>query len=262
MNLWLLVRTTLYAVLAVSSFLTWVLAAAFIGKTESEFDTCVARAFSPRRAQSVQLMAFTLARRPPLAITARPPVYSRVASWPSSLSRSSTSCSTVAARRPWSARSLSSSPWSSSCGPCSSVSVAVVPSPRRASLTFSHRDAGGAAGMADRLPGLSSTYCDSSVCSLGRSVEAFAWISWVMLTFLLVGLITFGALGHKRRGSGVWKEPFSVDAGTGHAAGTGATEKGVGHTAAAPPAAAPPTTAAPAPGANYNETRPAEVTAV
>lgn len=116
--------------------------------------------------------------------------------------------------------------------------------------------------MADRLPGLSSTYCDSSVCSLGRSVEAFAWISWVMLTFLLVGLITFGALGHKRRGSGVWKEPFSVDAGTGHAAGTGATEKGVGHTAAAPPAAAPPTTAAPAPGANYNETRPAEVTAV
>ncbi|TNY24687.1 Proteophosphoglycan ppg4 [Rhodotorula diobovata] len=213
MNLWLLVRTTLYAVLAVSSFLTWVLAAAFIGKTESEFDTYYG--------STACLLASGL-----LAFFTLPVLHFMF-------------------HRRGKASMVGSL----------AVELAVV-------FVLWALFLGGAAGMADRLPGLSSTYCDSSVCSLGRSVEAFAWISWVMLTFLLVGLITFGALGHKRRGSGVWKEPFSVDAGTGHAAGTGATEKGVGHTAAAPPAAAPPTTAAPAPGANYNETRPAEVTAV
>jgi len=127
--------------------------------------------------------------------------------------------------------------------------------------------------MADRIPGLSSSFCSGTLCSLGRAVEAFAWISWVALTFLLAGLVTFGALAHKRHGSTVWKAPFSADVGGSGAPGpatTSATEKGISNTTATTPAAASTANApiatsspiVPAPAASYNEARPADVTAV
>ncbi|GAA5941217.1 hypothetical protein JCM3775_006651 [Rhodotorula graminis] len=222
MSVWLLVRTVLYAVLAVSSFLAWVLAAAFIGKTESDLDVYFGSAACVLVAGllanfTVPVLHFFFHRR------AKP--------------------SPVA----WLATEL-----------------AVV-------FVLWALFLGGAAGMADRIPGLSSSFCSGSLCSLGRAVEAFAWISWVTLTVLLVGLVTFGALAHKRHGPNVWKAPFSADLGGGApgSAAAGAQEKGISNTsttaAASPNANAPVVTSSPvvpAPAANYNEARPAEVTAV
>ena len=44
--------------------------------------------------------------------------------------------------------------------------------------------------MSDNLPGLSSSFCDSSVCHVGRALQAFSWLSWVGLTAMLALLIT------------------------------------------------------------------------
>ncbi|GAA5895391.1 hypothetical protein JCM8208_005996 [Rhodotorula glutinis] len=224
MSVWLLVRTVLYAVLVVSSFLSWVLAAAFIGKTESDLDIYFGSA-------ACVLVAGLLAF---FALPVLHFFFHRRAK-PSPIA--------------WLA-----------------TEIAVV-------FALWALFLGGAAGMADRIPGLSSSFCSGSLCSLGRAVEAFAWISWVALTFLLAGLVTFGALGHKHHGSNVWKAPFSADVGGSGAPGpatTGTTEKGISNTttattAAAPTANAPVATSSPvvpAPAANYNEARPAEVTAV
>ncbi|GAA5833638.1 hypothetical protein JCM9279_001583 [Rhodotorula babjevae] len=221
MSVWHLVRTVLYAVLVVSSFLAWVLAAAFIGKTESDLDVYFGSAACVLVAGllaffTLPVLHFYFHRR------AKPTPVAWLA-----------------------------------------TEIAIV-------FVLWALFLGGAAGMADRIPGLSSSFCSGTLCSLGRAVEAFAWISWVALTFLLAGLVTFGALAHKRHGANVWKAPFSADVGGGSAPGPAAThapEKGISNTtaAASPTATAPVATSSPvvpAPAASYNEARPADATAV
>ncbi|BGP40345.1 hypothetical protein JCM10449v2_004307 [Rhodotorula kratochvilovae] len=205
MSVWLLVRTILYVIVIFSSFLAWVLAAAFIGKTKADWGVYYGSSACVLVAGLLgffvlPVLHFAFHRRNKVS-----PVASLLAE-------------TIVVFILW-------------------------------ALFL-----GGAAGMADRLPGLSSSFCDASICSLGRAVQAFAWIAWVALLFLLIGLLTFGILATTRHGSGVWMEPFSTDVGAARGSGPHATEKGVGHTGAAAPAAAP-AAAAPA-------TRPVEMAAV
>ncbi|GAA6054262.1 hypothetical protein JCM3770_005149 [Rhodotorula araucariae] len=192
MAVWLLVRTILYAVIIVSSFLAWILAAAFIGKTKADWGVYYGSAVCVLVAGLLgcfvlPVLHFAFHRRNKVS-----PVASLLAE-------------TIVVFVLW-------------------------------ALFL-----GGAAGMADRLPGLSSTFCTASICSLGRAVEAFAWIAWIALLFLLIGLLTFGILATKSHGSGVWAEPFSADVGAARGTGTHAAEKGIGHSApAATPAASAP----------------------
>ncbi|GAA5828884.1 hypothetical protein JCM11251_005907 [Rhodosporidiobolus azoricus] len=194
---WLLVRTILYAILIFSAFLTFVLSAAFIGKTNSDFNGYY-------EASVVTLVAGILAM---IVLPVLHFLFHRRAS-PSILG------SLV-------------------------VELSIV-------FILWALFLGGAAAMADQLPGLSSSYCRGTLCSLGRAVEAFAWISWVCLTLLFIGLLTFGIIGHTRGNGGVWMEPLTTQVGAGKSARTPTT-------AAAAPGT---TTAAPAP------SRPVEMAAV
>ncbi|GAA5895982.1 hypothetical protein JCM6882_005579 [Rhodosporidiobolus microsporus] len=192
---WLLIRTILYAVLAVTSILTFILSAAFVGKTEADFDGYYEA--------SVELLVTGI-----LAMITLPVLHF--------LFHRRGSTSIIGSLM---------------------VELAVV-------FVLWALFLGGAAAMADQLPGLSSSYCTGTLCSLGRAVEAFAWISWVCLTFLFIGLLTFGILGHTRGNGAVWTGPFTTDVGAGSAKAGTTT------------AAAPGTTAAPAPA------RPVEMSAV
>ncbi|GAA6001427.1 hypothetical protein JCM10207_006661 [Rhodosporidiobolus poonsookiae] len=183
---WLLIRTILYAVLVLSSFLAFVLSAAFVGKTESDFDGYYE--------SSVEILATSI-----IALIAIPVFF--LLFW----------------RR---------------------ASVSIVGSLLVETIVVFVLWAlylGGAAAMADQLPGLSSRFCTGTLCGLGRAVEAFAWISWVVLTLLLAGLLTFGIIGSVRGVSGTWTGPFSAEVGAGapKAGATGA------HTTTTAPGAAP-----------------------
>ena len=69
--------------------------------------------------------------------------------------------------------------------------------------------AGGAAAMSDQLLGLS--YCNGSLCSLGRAVQAFAWISWIALTLLLVLVIVLAVVSlRSKTNESIWTKPLEV----------------------------------------------------
>ena len=53
--------------------------------------------------------------------------------------------------------------------------------------------AGGAAALSSKYT--SWGWCFGSTCSLARSVEAWGWISWVTLTFLLIFIGIAGCIG-------------------------------------------------------------------
>ncbi|GAA5899309.1 hypothetical protein JCM5296_007527 [Sporobolomyces johnsonii] len=108
---------------------------------------------------------------------------------------------------------------------------------------------GGAAAMAHQLGGfLDDRYCRFTFCGVGRALEAFSWLTWVTLTFLLVLALTFGITGTLNKHAGVWTASFKTGvAGGGKkstAAATGTTAPEAAGTAstiapAAAPAAAP-----------------------
>ncbi|KAK4056716.1 hypothetical protein OIO90_002268 [Microbotryomycetes sp. JL221] len=77
---------------------------------------------------------------------------------------------------------------------------------------------GGAGGMADRLP-LNSSFCDSSLCSLGRATEAFAWITWICIT-LLLAMALYGLISGSRTNSTAWRDPL-VFSGSGETSSKG-----------------------------------------
>ncbi|BGP55548.1 hypothetical protein JCM8202_001652 [Rhodotorula sphaerocarpa] len=52
---------------------------------------------------------------------------------------------------------------------------------------------GGAAALSNRYNGW--VWCFGSTCNLARSVEAWAWISWITLTFLLIFIGIQGCMG-------------------------------------------------------------------
>ncbi|GAA5854427.1 hypothetical protein JCM8547_001818 [Rhodosporidiobolus lusitaniae] len=162
MSLWLLTRTILYAVLALSSLLTFILAAAFVGRTEDEYGGYYR--------SSVELLVTGI-----LAMIALPVLHFLFHRRGSQSIVGSLLVELVVVFVLW--------------------------------LLF----LGGAAAMADQLPGLNSSYCDTSLCSLGRAVEAFAWISWIALTLLFALLLTGGILAHRRGDSGAWSGPFSLE---------------------------------------------------
>ncbi|KAI5480801.1 hypothetical protein MNV49_007211 [Pseudohyphozyma bogoriensis] len=63
--------------------------------------------------------------------------------------------------------------------------------------------------MANQLPGLD--YCRGySVCDIASALEAFAWLSWITLTFQLVVLLFTGVREHTRGRPSVWTEPWSI----------------------------------------------------
>ncbi|KAM0791309.1 hypothetical protein ACM66B_005781 [Microbotryomycetes sp. NB124-2] len=184
-------RTVLYAVLIVSSFLSWVLAAAFVGQSAFYYA-------SPVVVLVAGLIAFLVL--PPLHFLIH--------------------------RR-------------NTASILGSVGVEVV-----ILFVLWMLFVGGAGGMADRLPGLTSSFCDSTLCGLGRATMAFAWISWICITILL-GLALFVLITGSRNNTAAWREPL-VFGGSEHA-----SSKGVGsHNAPAPqpamqqqPATYPPATA-------------------
>lgn len=67
---------------------------------------------------------------------------------------------------------------------------------------------GGAAAMSDQLFGLS--WCTGSLCSLGRAVQAFAWIAWISLTLLLALVITLAVLSKKKGDESIWTRPLHI----------------------------------------------------
>ncbi|KAK4054519.1 hypothetical protein OIV83_001013 [Microbotryomycetes sp. JL201] len=67
---------------------------------------------------------------------------------------------------------------------------------------------GGAAAMADSLPGLRSTsYCSTGTCHVGRALQAFSWLAWITLTFQLALLVTVLVL-NSRSDKSAWRQPF------------------------------------------------------
>ncbi|KAM0791310.1 hypothetical protein ACM66B_005782 [Microbotryomycetes sp. NB124-2] len=85
---------------------------------------------------------------------------------------------------------------------------------------------GGAAAMADALPGLRGSWCDSSVCHVGRALQAFSWLAWIVLSFQLGLLITLLVL-NSRSDKSAWRQPFAQSTSTAsnsHPNTTGAPE--------------------------------------
>ncbi|KAK4054520.1 hypothetical protein OIV83_001014 [Microbotryomycetes sp. JL201] len=149
-----LTRTVAYGVLILSSFLAWILAAAFIGQSPFYYESPV-----------VVLVAGLF------AFLALPPLHFLIH------------------RR-------------NTASILGSVGVEVV-----ILFVLWMLFVGGAGGMADRLPGLTSRFCDSNLCGLGRATMAFAWISWICLTVLL-GLALYVLISNSRNNTAAWREPL------------------------------------------------------
>lgn len=66
--------------------------------------------------------------------------------------------------------------------------------------------------MSDQLIGLS--YCNGSLCSLGRAVQAFAWISWIAITLLLSLVIILAVISLKNTNEFIWTKPLQVHSST------------------------------------------------
>lgn len=62
--------------------------------------------------------------------------------------------------------------------------------------------------MSDQLPGLG--YCRGSICSLGRAVQAFAWLAWIALTFLLGLVATLAILSATNHEEAMWTRPLNL----------------------------------------------------
>ncbi|GAA6028179.1 hypothetical protein JCM8097_006900 [Rhodosporidiobolus ruineniae] len=190
MAIWQLARTILYGVLFVSSLLTFILSAAFVGKTESDIGGYYEA--------SVELLVTGI-----LAMVALPILHFLFHR------RGSTSI-------------------------VGSLLVELIVVFLLWALFL-----GGAAAMADQLPGLSSRWCTGTLCSLGRAVEAFAWICWVALTLLFALLLAAGILAHRNGGSGAWTGPFALGEGVAAPRTTGATTAPAATTTTAAPAQRP-----------------------
>ncbi|GAA5996732.1 uncharacterized protein JCM10292_003168 [Rhodotorula paludigena] len=186
MAILLLLRTIAYGAVAFTSFLAWILAAAFIGRTSNDFGVYYESAV-------VVLVAGLLTN------CLLPPLHWFFHRRQSASIIASLLVETILVFLLW--------------------------------VLF----LGGAAALSDRLPGLQ--YCSGSLCSLGRAVQAFAWLSWILLTFLFALLVVVGILQTMRSSSGVWMEPWSAEL-PGRTRASGATEKGVGNTAVPQPAGA------------------------
>ncbi|KAK4056715.1 hypothetical protein OIO90_002267 [Microbotryomycetes sp. JL221] len=103
---------------------------------------------------------------------------------------------------------------------------------------------GGAAAMADALPGLRGSFCDSSVCHTGRALQAFSWLAWITLTLQLALAITVLVL-NSRADKSAWRQPLSQSDGTmtkprapddaGASAQPAQDKTGMSHAEAAPP---------------------------
>jgi len=64
--------------------------------------------------------------------------------------------------------------------------------------------------MSDQLLGLS--YCNGSLCSLGRAVQAFAWISGIALTLLLSLAILVAVISSRTKtNESIWTKPLEIN---------------------------------------------------
>jgi len=66
---------------------------------------------------------------------------------------------------------------------------------------------GGAAASTGQLPDLSA--CHSTGCSLAQAMQAFGFLTWIALTFLMGGVLAFGIIHAISGRSRVWTEELS-----------------------------------------------------
>ncbi|GAA6059995.1 hypothetical protein JCM10212_001153 [Sporobolomyces blumeae] len=155
--LWTTIRTVLYAVAIASGFLTFVLAAAFVGRTNNDFDV-----YNKGSAELIAASLLLLLTLPVLHFFLH--------------RRKNTSVLASVA-----------------------VEIGVV-------FVLWCLILGGAAAMSDQLGGL--TWCDGSICSLGRSVQAFAWICWISLTLLIAYVVASALVAQRKGQERVWTSPL------------------------------------------------------
>lgn len=83
---------------------------------------------------------------------------------------------------------------------------------------------GGAAALSSDFNGVRCR--GSTACSVGRTLIAFSWITWVALT-LLLGLVTYYTVRGVTNGrKTAWREPFAADGAAGNAHATTTTTTG------------------------------------
>ncbi|BGP24829.1 proteophosphoglycan ppg4 [Rhodotorula toruloides] len=70
---------------------------------------------------------------------------------------------------------------------------------------------GGAAALSSGGWGWGWWRWTSTISGTGKATQAFAWLTWVDLTFLLAFLITFAIFGHRNNGSQTWTQPVAYD---------------------------------------------------